>query len=291
MLKGVRRYSSHTMSALFAADKIKGDRYNGVTVALEEKDCRAVDTADFSVALETALEGWKGAGKKGVWLRVPAGLHRFVSPALELGMQYHHARPEYIMLNAWLVEGTSRLPNASHHQAGVGGLVICPNGTHVLVIREKSGITANMANFWKLPGGLVDQKEDLWAATEREVWEETGIKTVYRRLAGFREHHGALFGNSDFYFVGILQLDPDEYPDAIAGGPLPKPVPCELEIADAKWMPLDDWTKLPFMARPGLYRDLMLTSVDIAYHVHNEKEISGMHFASVKGQTQYHPKL
>ena len=266
--------------ALFGEDKQKKDRYNGVSIELDSAECRQVDAESFSFELEAALDGWRRAGVKGVWLKVPEDLHRFISPAIELGMTLHHARGSYLMLNHWLPEGSSRLPEAVHHQVGVGGLVICPNGTHVLVIREKTGVTANMRDFWKLPGGLVDRGEDIWQATEREVFEETGIRAQFRALAGFREHHMALFENTDFYMVSVLQLDPDEYPDAIAGGPLPKPRPCELEIADAKWMPLDDWIKLPMYRRPGLYRDLLHTCIEVAHRVHREDYSMGLYHDS-----------
>ena len=45
----------------------------------------------------------------------------------------------------------------------------------MLVVQEKSGPSAGI-NMWKLPGGLVDSKEDISAAAVREVWEETGVK-------------------------------------------------------------------------------------------------------------------
>ena len=42
------------------------------------------------------------------------------------------------------------------------------------MVQEKSGPSAGI-NMWKLPGGLVDNKEDISAAAVREVLEETGV--------------------------------------------------------------------------------------------------------------------
>eukprot|EP01122_Echinamoeba_exundans_P007214 TRINITY_DN2162_c0_g1_i1.p2 TRINITY_DN2162_c0_g1~~TRINITY_DN2162_c0_g1_i1.p2 ORF type:complete len:101 (-),score=30.08 TRINITY_DN2162_c0_g1_i1:116-418(-) len=59
----------------------------------------------------------------------------------------------------------------------------------------------------------------------------------------FRSAHGGAFGNSDFYFVCLL-----------------KPITSEIkkqedEIADAQWMNLDDFLKLPYYK--GLYQEVM----------------------------------
>lgn len=39
---------------------------------------------------------------------------------------------------------------------------------------------------WKFPGGAVDFNEELHAAAIREVFEETGVKTQFVTLLGFR---------------------------------------------------------------------------------------------------------
>ena len=52
------------------------------------------------------------------------------------------------------------------------------------MIKENLDVLKSM---WKFPGGLVDQGETLQEAAIREVFEETGIKSSYVGIIGFRE--------------------------------------------------------------------------------------------------------
>ena len=38
-----------------------------------------------------------------------------------------------------------------------------------------------------MPGGLVETGESIQDAVKREVWEETGVKTSFVSILGFRE--------------------------------------------------------------------------------------------------------
>jgi len=105
-----------------------------------------------------------------------------------------------------------------------------------------SGLAA-ANNIWKIPGGMVDPGEDIMTAAAREVFEETGIKTRFENLLCFRHHHKAAFGKSDLYFICKLR-------------PLNLDLsPCPKEIADCKWMPLDDFLSLPYYR--GVYKKMM----------------------------------
>eukprot|EP01064_Diplonema_japonicum_P020331 TRINITY_DN2958_c1_g1_i1.p1 TRINITY_DN2958_c1_g1~~TRINITY_DN2958_c1_g1_i1.p1 ORF type:complete len:279 (+),score=56.68 TRINITY_DN2958_c1_g1_i1:52-888(+) len=258
-------------------NRAKKDRYNGVTVVLEDKECGRMDMEKFSLDLEEAVQEWREEGVRGVWMRLPVSGAHLIQCAVEIGFGYHHAKEDYLMMTMWLVEGNTRLPEQCHHQAGVGGLVLSGDGTKILVIKEKTGVTAGMKAFWKLPGGMVDSKEDVKDAAVREVREETGIKTVFHTISAFRETHLALFRNTDFYFVCVLKLDPEVYG---SDTPTPAPTPCEIEVADATWMPIEDFLDLPFY-RTGLYGELIKTSVQNARKAHAGIDITGMEHLSL----------
>jgi hypothetical protein len=67
------------------------------------------------------------------------------------------------------------------------------------MIQEKSGPAARFG-IWKLPGGLVDPGESIGHAGVREVLEETGLKTKFRRLCSIQV--SASFASCMYVFDG-----------------------------------------------------------------------------------------
>lgn len=237
----------------------KEDRYGGVTLNLDPGKYAGVEASEFAVKLSAALEAWRSEGKRAVWMRVAGKVAHLVDPAVMCGFDFHHASPGYVMLTKWLADGPSSLPLYPHHQVGVAGLVLDSTGKRMLCIQEKSGPTANMGDFWKLPGGLVDPKEDLCDAAVREVREETGLDTVFECIASIREMQGGPFGCADLYVVCVLRLA-DKYG---GDGPSPVPVPQEKEIAAAAWRDAEDILASKYYAR-GLYGALIRTGYHAA---------------------------
>ena len=66
---------------------------------------------------------------------------------------------------------------------GVSVVVYDGDGRILLIKTTKAG--------WELPGGRVEQGEDLIAALKREVQEETGCEIEIRRLTGVTSNVGA----------------------------------------------------------------------------------------------------
>lgn len=109
--------------------------------------------------------------------------------------------------------------------------------SQVLLVKDK-----HEGAMWKFPGGLADVGEGIGEAAVREVFEETGVEAEFRSVLGLRHQHDVQFGNSDLYFVCRLVLK--------AGGALDI-TKCTHEIADACWMPVDQFkseTKHSMMA-------------------------------------------
>ena len=204
-----------------------------------------------------------------VWLTAPLEATHLVPVAVEMGFTYHHADADGAVLTLWLPEHEpNSLPSYPHIGHGVGGIVLNARG-EVLGIQEKAGVTAGMASFWKIPGGLVDKGEDLHDAAVREVLEETGVKTKFVSIAAIRESQNGPFETTDCYCVCVMQLDEDEYGDDI-----PSPSPQEAEIANTEWLPVDEFLKSS--APRGLYGDMIRIGVEAAQASLRGEGISGM---------------
>lgn len=139
------------------------------------------------------------------------------------------------MLSKWLPDTPSHLPSYATATVGVGAFVL-NDKKEILMVIDHHGPSST---FWKLPGGAVDCGEDISAAAEREVLEETNIKASFISTIGFRQMRNFRFGKDDFYHLCILRAYGDN------GLVLPKGQ--ESEIIDVKWFPLEDALSLPHL--------------------------------------------
>ncbi|MCA9947418.1 MAG: NUDIX domain-containing protein [Anaerolineales bacterium] len=200
----------------------KTDRHGGV---FPEMRAFSQNGIDFGTALAANLRDWSKAGYRFVWLEFSLENAAFIAQAAAQGFAYHHINNGTLTMLHHLVAEAEGPPDASHY-VGVGGVVI--NGRNeLLTIREKyfDGRPA----FYKLPGGFVNPGEHLAAAVEREVWEETAVRTQFHSLVGFRHWHVNRFGKSDLYFVCRLT-------------PLTEEIrPQDSEIAECVWMPVEEF--------------------------------------------------
>ncbi|KAF3796607.1 hypothetical protein EJ110_NYTH01739 [Nymphaea thermarum] len=191
------------------------DRYDGVTVKIEEH--------------------MEVGGKKGVWLNIPLTFVDCVPVAVQEGFWYHHAEPTYLMLVNWLPSTPHTLPIYATHRLGVGAVVINSN-KEVLVVQEKSGHFRG-SGVWRIPTGVVEEGEDVFAAAEREVKEETGA-IEFVEIIGFRESHKAHFNKkSDLFFICILEPKSSDI------------VKQDSEILAAQWMPVKEYAAQPFVQK------------------------------------------
>lgn len=94
----------------------------------------------------------------------------------------------------------------------------------VLVVKEKYHLGHPL---WKFPGGYALKEEELGTTAEREVLEETGIRTRFKFMIAMRHYHKFQFNCSDMYFVAHLEPEDESSMTPVRG---------LHEISDVCWM-------------------------------------------------------
>ncbi|PVD31329.1 hypothetical protein C0Q70_06741 [Pomacea canaliculata] len=209
--------------------KVVTDRYDGITIDTAQQSFK--DDAVFLQNLKGAVSEWKVSGKRGLWIKV-ASLHSSLVPLLtEMGFDFHHAQPGYVMMTLWMCDNhPNELPEYANQYIGVGGFVVNEKN-QLLVMQERYG--QNKKSPWKLPGGHANKGEDLIDTAQREVLEETGVECEFVSLLAFRHQHNYRFGCSDIYFICVMRPITQEIK------------PCPREVSDCQWMDLDEYISDP----------------------------------------------
>lgn len=194
--------------------------------------------SQFAEDLSYSLSVWQKQGIKVVWLTILPQYAQLLSVATERGFTFHHVPntgANAVVLTKRLVDG-ALIPEFANHTIGVGGIVLNDVG-QVLTVIEKHDMQTRPGHF-KFPGGAMDKSELLAQAAIREVHEETGIKTTFNGIVGFRHYHRGQFGTSNIYFLCHLSALTHDI------------VPCPTEIGLAQWMTTDEYlaseTIMPF---------------------------------------------
>lgn len=89
---------------------------------------------------------------------------------------------------------------------------------------------------WALPKGLVDEGEHGLETAVREVYEETGLRARGERKLGDVRYVYTWDGERIFKVVSFFLLH------AVGGRIGELPTGMEIEVAEARWVPLDDAT-------------------------------------------------
>jgi len=240
----------------------KEDRYGGVEAEATVGSLGA-EVGRFDAELRRGLEGWKAAGKKGIWLKIPTPAAACVGSAVAQGFHFHHAQEDYVMLTQWLPTSPSPLPRYAFTQVGVGGIVL-NSKAEVLMVQERVSPLPQFQGSWKLPGGLADPGEDFAETVLREVQEETGITGELDGLVSLRHSHGYRFGQDDLYVLVKLKAKNE----TINIDPA--------ELSDARWMSEDE-IKL-------LVADSSTSSLDGKVSENNWKVIqNALHGSTIEG--------
>ncbi|XP_061365976.1 nudix hydrolase 10-like [Gastrolobium bilobum] len=235
------------------------DAHGGVIVDLKE----SMDSEVFATLLRSSLLQWKQQGKDGVWIKLPIELVNLVETAVKEGFWYHHAEPSYLMLVYWIPKTGCTIPPNASHRVAVAAIVL-NDKKEVLVVQEKRGRFHGIG-VWKLPTGVVDVGEEIFAAAIREVKEETGVDTEFVEVLAFEHAHNSFFGKSDISFLCMLR-------------PLSFDIKKqELEIEAAQWMPFEEFALQPFNQKHEPFKyiiELCLAKLERVYTGFSPRPVS-----------------
>lgn len=256
----------------FPEECITADAYNGVSIDVSNLPKSITsDASIFRHKLLKAVEIWKGQEKRGIWLVIPTAYSHLIPVATELNFDFQYAEKGRVVLTTWLPETPSRLPIGPTHQVGVGALVLHPTTGKMLVVQEKSGPAA-ARRLWKMPTGLADPGEDITDAVIREVKEETGIDCVFDHIICFRQAHYPR--KSDMFFVCQLKLA-EKYHQELQLGKEITLCPQEQEIAEAKWVDVEEYFSQPLWLSSPLYMKMNEALTEAAGRITDDSKKSG----------------
>ena len=186
--------------------------------------------AEFEHLLPLAIAHWRAEGYRSIWLPIPIAKSELIPVATGLGFNFYSTGPNQLTLTLRLEEDVN-LPGGATHQIGAGGVVI--NAKNELLVIVERAHAKTMPNYFKLPGGALDQGEGIAAAVEREVWEETGVKARFEAIVAFRHWLNYGSNKSDIYMICRMT-------------PLSHEITPQLsEIDRALWMSLPEYLNHP----------------------------------------------
>ena len=177
--------------------------------------------------------------KSSIWIEVPMTRSALIERGdlHAKGFQFHHVQKDTAVLNLWLLDTESKVPDFATHNVGVGAVAV-NSRDEILCVRE---LRKNYRP-WKVPTGLAELGEHIDEAAVREVLEETGIRTKFHSVLGFRQTHGVAHGRSDMFFV--CRLDPIEVVDEDGNAVIDEPTAEASEIERTAWVPLSEYRNM-----------------------------------------------
>jgi ADP-ribose pyrophosphatase YjhB (NUDIX family) len=203
------------------------NKYDGVYI---HPETLPMDIQVFEESLAMSLNQWTAEKAKLVWLFIPAAHAHLIPVAIARDFNYHHCFGNEAMMVRRITEDAV-IPSFATHTMGAGGIVIS-NSNEILTVVERRDRDTQPRHY-KLPGGMLDPGEHIEDGVRREVFEETGIKTEFNGLVGFRHHHSGQFGTSNIYTACLLTPLGEEI------------VIDEAEISEAVWMPVQAYLEHP----------------------------------------------
>jgi len=174
------------MQNITTAFHLVNDRYDGVTIEAFE----GLGAETFARELGRLIGALEG--KKLLWIKLPIARSELIPILTGHDFFYHHCNAADLTLVKKLVHAPE-IPTAKNHTLGVGAVVI--DGDKLLVIKDRIWQT------YKLPGGYIDDRENISAALAREVREETGVEVAFDAVVSLGHFTPGQFNESNLYIV------------------------------------------------------------------------------------------
>jgi 8-oxo-dGTP diphosphatase len=192
------------------------DKYDGITL---DNSTIPYDVKEFEIELLNITKNIRG--KKLLWINIPIEKSHIIPLLTKYNFVFHHCNERDITMVKKLINN-SIIPTAINHTLGVGAVVIKDN--KLLVIKDR------IWKKYKLPGGYIDDKENLSKGLQREVLEETGVRVKLDSIVSLAHSSQSQFEKSNLYVI-------------CNATPLSKEIQIvdSNEIIEAKWMDIDDF--------------------------------------------------
>jgi len=194
------------------------DIYNGITI---EKNDLPKDILEFEKNLAILIEKTKNK-LSFIWIYVDIKNSDFIPVLTKYDFTFHSCNKDYLLL-VKVLKANMIAPTLANHTLGVGAVVI-NSKNEILLIKERL-----RGQYYKLPGGHIDDKEMISQALSREVFEETGIIVEFVKIVSLGHFYPHQFHKSNLYILCLAK---------------PKSLKIDIkdkdEIGEAIWLKLDD---------------------------------------------------
>ena len=154
-----------------------------------------------------------------------------------------------------IVSGVRKRDNAPvRREFSAGGVVVRHMRGRVWAAIVRPQREHHRPQVWALPKGLIDDGERPAETAVREVFEETGVRAVVDRKLGDVRYVYTWDGERIFKVVSFFLLR------ATGGRIGDLPPGMEIEVAEARWVPLDD---APSLLSYGGEKQMARTALDV----------------------------
>lgn len=208
----------NTSIEFIANFKTSLDPYNGITI---EKEDLPKDILEFEKNLQILIDEVKDK-RNLIWIYIDIKNSDFIPISTKYGFTFHSCNKNYLLL-VKVLKQNAIVPTLANHTLGVGAIVI-NSKKEILLIKE------NIRNeYYKLPGGHIDDAEMISQALSREVFEETGVVVEFEKIVSLGHFYPHQFHKSNLYVLCLAK---------------PKSLKIDIkdkeEISEAIWLKLDE---------------------------------------------------